>query len=259
MSIRIVVSKSENTAAPSQGKKNIFLSDKNFISVGSAKDCDITLDDLDTKTQVTIHKSKDRKYSLERNGDSAPVIINSKPVLDKDIQINNGDEILIGPYLLRFNIEFSQIEQNQKVGILAYLSPFLIIFILILEVGIIIFLPKQIGKRQIWGEEIRKERTLELVDVLRNRCNSLAEAEKDTFYVETIRLIQKELDKMAVYLRKFVNDMDAKQISLFFQDTSYFESILNKLESGEIYPEQISIDMDTHLIRILEEYGVKPL
>ena len=252
VAIRIVFIKFDENGNPLPSTKRVYQLNKDAITIGSSSQCDVCLDDH-KGIEFSIKKSSDSSYYLDKQNCDSEIKVNTSAIDRDHFSLKNGDEIQLENYGLRFCIEFSSVGRNSRVGLISRISTVLIISIVILEFSIIAILPKQVEKRQIWELEVMRQRTLDLVDSLRNRCHLLSKSGKKAFYLETVQLIQNELDKIAVYLRRYASKVEMEEISRFYKDISYFQTILNKLDTNELYPAEITLDIDAHINAIFEE------
>ena len=233
-------------------KINDQILDKKSISIGSQKKHDVCLSEF-KNVNIIIEKGDESGYLLKKKSKNEKVKINDLIIEDGETTLRNGDLIQIENYQLRFNIQFDRASHSRKIGLISYLSTALILSILIAELSILVILPKKIENLQIWSLEVVKQRTLELLDNLRYRCSHPDQVRTDPFYIETVKLLANELDKMATYLRRYEAELQTKQITELYRDISSFEQILNHLEDGSLYPQRVSLETQIYCDMIIME------
>ena len=166
--------------------------------------------------------------------------------------IRNGDEISVDTYSLKFIIQFAKVGQHRKTGFAAYFSTFLIVSLLILQAGVIVILPKKVAERQLWGLEVMRQRTIALLDVLRHRSQTPSNSIDDKFRQEMTKLIRVELDRIAIYLRKHISNLDLSRVVEFHNDLSYLEELLNGIDNKTLYPQLPTINAEQYLRDMIE-------
>ena len=233
----------------------VHYSHKDSLTIGSDKECDIFLQN-GGNVQVVISREASSSFSLRKESGNVPVKVNGEETGNESVPIKNGDTIRIGPYQLRFTIEFDRVGQHRNAGWIATLSAILILAILVFEAGVMVALPKLMAKRQLWGLEVMRQRTLELLDAMRSRCDRYSGPGYDNREGETVRLIHEELDNLAVYLRKSMSELNQEEVTAIHQDISHFEQILDDLETGILFPEKETIDTDYYIQQIILDSAV---
>ncbi len=241
MSIRIILYELNNSAEPVHETRKVHFSETDQLLIGSNKNCDLVLSDI-PDLAISIFKHADNSYHLEKKEQDVLLKINDEENLNLSFQLKNGDKIHIGQYMVHFIIEFSKASRHWNIGFVAYVSTCLIISILAVEIGIMTWLPKEIKAKQLWGLEVTRQRTLDLMDRLRIRCESSVKTMESSLDKSTLKLIIDELDDMSIYLRNYVNELDARQLTEINKDLSIYGDKVNRLEEGALFPEKERID-----------------
>ena len=252
MPIRIVLYSCDKDGEPIENSKTVYVLDKNRLTIGSEKTDDITLPKI-SPCQISILKINHSHYSVHKDTPSVPIKINEKHLRTDSSTIKNGDRIHLENYLLQFTIEFQTVDQHRNSNWMVFISAALILGILFLETGGIIFLAKHMAKRKLWGVEITRQRTVELLDGMRSQCENLADKAQDDLHREIIYLVEQELDSIAIYIRKFISDLNEDQVNEIYRDISHFEQILNDLEGGSLFPEKETINLHHYIIKLIKE------
>jgi len=121
VAIRIIVYPLDDIGCPIWDEKVIHRIDRERITCGPEKSDDLFLEHT-PDLRFSIYKSLDSDYFLERENAEISIQINKNKVDTNRIRLKNGDEIQIGTYLLFFEIEFSNVGQNDKIGLLAHFA-----------------------------------------------------------------------------------------------------------------------------------------
>ncbi len=254
MSIRIIVNTTDNDGAPVADTKSIRRFEKHRILIGSESGCDICLEGL-PGVGLSIFKDENKQFVLEKNDEAIAVRVNDDPLTAKTTVIWNGDLIFLDGYRLRFILEFQRAQFHRKTGVAAFLSTALIVGIVILESGLILAIPKQLEKRQLWGEEIVQQRMVHLLDSLRIRCTNIHEDKNDRLAAATVKLIESELNELAGSLRDRLSEVPIDQLKLVEKDLKFYENLLDQLENGTLYGKPVTIDTESVLRKLIVEHN----
>ena len=254
MSIRIFHHKLGKDGEPEADGKTVHEFPKEMLLFGSDAHNDVCMDGVPSLA-LSIFKDTNKIYQLERKDITIPIRLNDTELKVEQVPLTSGDEIRLGDHLIVFSVNFTKADQRRSVGIVSYVSALLIALILIVEMAVIVWLPKQVEGRQLWGLEVARQQSLGLMDGLRQRCReSLSDADKDAMVRETVKLILQELDEIAVYLRHNSQYMNVNQILEVKDDLLFFEDLFNRLEAGTLYPPVEVIDANRHVRRLIARY-----
>lgn len=236
------------------GRVRRFPADR--LIVGAHSNCDLSLAGI-PDIAFAICKEDGGDYVIERKDKQLPVFVNDVALANDCMPVRNGDRIRFAPYELHFMIEFERARLHRSAGVVAHAATFLIAVILILEIGVITWLPRQVQSRELWGLEITRQRTVDSLDTLRLRCNAALPQKSTPLQLETLRFVKGELDGIAGYLRAHGDDLDVGRILDVQADLEMYEEILDRLDQGTLYPPRETLDLEFHLRRMLETNGGK--
>lgn len=241
MSIRIILYELSESDEPIHETRRVHFSEKDQLLIGSNKNCDLVLSDI-PDLAISIFKHNSNSYILEKKEQDVLLKIDNEENNKTSFQLKNGDKIQISKYVIQFIIEFSKASPHWNTGLVAYVSTFLIVSILVIEIGIMTWLPKEIKAKQLWGLEVTRQRTLDLMDRFRIRCESSVKTIDSRLEKNTLKLIIEELDDMSIYLRNYVNDLNSLQLTEINRDLSIYEDTVDRLEKGSLFPDKESVD-----------------
>ncbi len=252
MSIRIILYDLNKDDEAVHESRKVYFWENDQLLIGSNKNCDLVLTNV-PDLAVLIYKHNDDSYQLEKKEKDTSLKINGVETQSKSVRLKNGDKIQINDYSVHFIIEFSKAGHNWNSGFIAFLSTFLIVAILIVEFGIITWLPREIRVKQLWGLEVTRQRTLDSMDGLRLRCESSVKTMEPGLDKNTLKLIIDELDDISIYLRDYVSKLDAGQLTEINKDLSIYSDRVNRLEQGLLFPPEERIDPQYFFKEIIEK------
>ena len=250
MVIRFILYKLDDAGEPLTETRDVRVFEKDPLLVGSNKNCDLQLSSI-PDLALAIHKNEAHDFVLEKKENPFSILINDTDFEDSSTILKSGDKLRFENYLLCFIVEFEKVEFHWNTGFIARVSTALIIAILIAECGIITWLPRQLHKKQMWGLEVTRQRTLGMMDALRIRGEHTAKELTDDIGRNTIKLVIKELDDIAIYVREYVNRLDALQLSEIQRDLMFYDDIVDRVEKGNLYPKDEVIDAEFYIKRII--------
>ncbi len=134
-------------------------------------------------------------------------------------------------------------------------TAWILVFVIIsCEVAVMLWLPKTMAAQEVWGIEVARQRTIRLLDQQRSRIRRWKfTSDADSREEMTVALVSQELDDVAQYLRNHGKYLNWRQNDEIFEDLSMYQTLLDKLEPGTLYPDAEELDVDGPLRTLLEE------
>ncbi len=220
------------------------------LVIGAGETADAQVEGWPGGDLVINHDPPSNGFVLD--GAEDDLRVNGESVAAGPAQLRSGDRLQIGErYSLRFMVRFETTGQQRRIGILPILVSAAIVTILIFQLGIGIWLPLAMKQESAMGMEISRQRTLMLLDLLRNGISTHSHEQTDETVIVTLGLVGEELDNMALYLRHYDERLDARQITQMHDDLQALYSILLQLVNKELYPPDQGIDLDAAMEKIL--------
>jgi hypothetical protein len=144
--------------------------------------------------------------------------------------------------------------QNRSTGLMGRTAWILVFVIISCEVAVMLWLPKTMAAQEVWGIEVARQRTIRLLDQQRSRIRRWKfTSDADSREEMTVALVSQELDDVAQYLRNHGKYLNWRQNDEIFEDLSMYQTLLDKLEPGTLYPDAEELDVDGPLRTLLEE------
>ncbi len=156
--------------------------------------------------------------------------------------INSGDEVRCGHWIIHFHKLMRPVPYAKSADFLATAAMVLAAVILIAEIGIVYWLPRQVRSAQHWELQITRQRVCLLVDELRI-TNVLAAARTNpdkTPVSSTIELaarksIGAQLDLLALYVRRNQDDMTRGQWRAVGEDLDIYRQALAAMDKENLF------------------------
>ncbi len=141
---------------------------------------------------------------------------------------------------------------KRRAGWLVYVSTVTIIVVLCFETFLIYLLPQKIEAARLWSAEVSRQRSEELVDSLRVRCDTMLDETQDNLYRQTVSMVTDELTEVAIYLRRNAEHLSTAQLARLHGDLVFLESLLGRIEDKTIFPSPDAIDVDARINNLLQ-------
>jgi len=125
----------------------------------------------------------------------------------------------------------------------------LVVLILVLEVGVVVWLPRRMRLAALWEEQIARQRTVMLLDALRAENNAAAPA--DDMDKEARSVLRRELDALARYLRKNEEYLTRRQWRELHDDLLGYRKAMARLSEGTAFKPISRIDLDAGVRKTL--------
>lgn len=231
-----------------------FTSAESTVVAGNGADATVMLPGL-PDTVFTISRMDDGIMVFERSQDDVPIILDGETVTDKSIHVTNGSEIDVGDYRILLTVSFDRAAYSSRNSVAVMLSAALIIIILLGELAVATWLPKQIRQSELWGTEILRQTTLQSLDNLRGRVNHHIRKNEiqDPLVVPTLKLYKKETDRLAMYVRANQSKLNVTQLKQLDQDLKTLHRQVNLLTRGKLIPPARRLDVKAAVDMILNE------
>lgn len=145
-----------------------------------------------------------------------------------------------------------RLRQSRHTARMSRFTGGLIAAILVLQCGVIGWLPRQLERHGLWGKELARERIKGAMDHLRGTLRGEWPAASDAAMAEaTRRVLEQELDRLARYLRENIDRMDDDQLAEIYNDLLLIHEILAAMEAGTLYPPMPAIRPEAPLRRLI--------
>jgi hypothetical protein len=184
-----------------------------------------------------------------------PWLVNGQPASER-CAIGNGDELGGCGRTLHFHHLLPPVPYSRRADALALLAKGLIVLILVAEVLLVAWLPRQIRMARLWEDRIAKQKAVLLVDDLRER-NHRAVAR--TPAEQTARqFVGQRLDELARRLRRYQQALSRDQLRAVTADLELYQEALTALDDGRLFKAVPALPVDAALRGVLENRPATP-
>ena len=140
------------------------------LAAGSAPDCEIALPGLPPLC-FRLRAAGGRAVTLAPTPDCPPLRVNGA-LVSGEAEARHGDRLFIGPFELLVVLRELAADRRRHTHLLPLITATLVGLILLAELGLVTWLPRQAGRVELGGLEVTRQRTLLLLDDLRLRIAS---------------------------------------------------------------------------------------
>lgn len=240
LSIRFIVYR----RAPDEGApRKLSLTDlpAGDCRLGAGPDCGVLLPDLGGQTLAVLRRGK--AFAVSASAPEPPVTVNGKPLPPGgELALRNGDRIACEPYQIHFLLQFSLPGGRRRRALLPIVTGSLIAAIILTELFLVNWLPRQVSKVEMGGEELLRQRINRLLDTQRASIDKSLDPRQRGPANAALLLVKDELNSLANYLRDHGGSMSRADLKTTFDDLAVFDGALAAIQQGRMYPPTPSLD-----------------
>ncbi len=219
------------------------------VRVGRGESCECRIDD-----EAFLAEHFRIRFPPEGKAEIAPsvgaeVYVNDR-LLEAPLRLYSGDDIRVSHWAIRFQKLYEDTRIGSGANAVAALAKILIVLILLLEIGVVGWLPYRIRRAAIWQKEIARQRNALLLDGLRYRVERNLRPENE-FAKTVMEAVGDELDSRARYLRAYEGRLTPEQRRRMFEDFRTLARILDRVENGTLLQPIPEVDVDSGVQRVL--------
>ena len=256
MSFQLHIRHNLDSAADHFAAGEVRSFDRGVVRVGSAPDADVRLgEDEGLPAHFLLLSDATRGVVCLRPEPDAPVFVGQARV-EGERELASGDEIRVGHWTFRFQRVYRRTGLARRSGLMSLTARALVVFILVMEIGVVAWLPRQARSAVFWEKEILQQRTLGLLDHLRaiNRPR-----DQETDLTRAARLtVARELDALAMYLRRYEECLTRDEWGRILADLQGYGQILDRLGRGEAFQPVPPLDVESGVTAVLKAHGALP-
>lgn len=198
------------------------------VTVGAGRQCDCRVDTPaelnDIEFSVSSGQAPDTFRILPEG--NRPVYLNAAAVTG-ETELHSGDEIRVGHFTFRFQRERASAGQGRRAGVLGRLAQALIVLILLAEISVVYWLPREFQSQQLLALQISKQDTILLVDQLRQKAREAVQpGETASLSSSAALLAGEELDRMSQFIRTHENQLTDLQWRRLRRDLALMRHVL---------------------------------
>jgi hypothetical protein len=226
------------------------------VRVGQDEECEQTLPDAQLPAVAFTLVSAGHRVRLEPepgvrlevNGEAAPA---SRELL-------SGDQVCLGDWQLYLHKTYGDPNDRRRRKGLAAFARVLVALILLAELSIVVWLPRQVASAAHRGARLAKQRTFQLLDDLRTRVRK-EKADKgggqDKLVQAARDAVAEELEHRARYVRSYQSGLSAEQCHRMYEELQALGAVLDRLQTGRLLQPIPSVDADAAVKATLHRAG----
>ncbi len=236
MSIQLVIRHNleEHEATFTPGELRTF--DAREVRIGGAAECECTVApagaDALPPVAVVLRLAGGQWTFAPVAG--VPLFLNQEPVAAPGV-LRSGDTLRCGHWTFRFHKAMRPVRYSKSADLLSAAAKVLAVLILVVEVGIVYWLPRQVRSASQWELQIARAKEKQALDDLRGR--SLGAVAKSPVEQAARKFIGSQLDTLAAYVRKNQDVMTRDQWREVGEDLDTYRRILAALDAGNPFGE----------------------
>jgi len=185
----------------------------------------------------------------------ARVFVNGHEALT-DTALQSGDEIRVEHWSLRVQKVYASAGCARHSDVLSVTARVLVAVILLLEIGAVVWLPRQLQSVTRWEEEIAKQRVFIILDALRGQNiraqRGLAPEELEAGAREAIG---EELSSLVRYIRANEERLGREDWRDLYEDVLRYQRILKRLREGQAFRPVPELDIEAGVRHLLARSG----
>jgi hypothetical protein len=231
--------------------KRTFTCPRGSASVGAAAGCDVRLPGL-AEVSFALNRDDHGDLVLARRDPAVDLRRDGQPLTDHAV-VRNGDRLQVPGYDIHVVVRFTPARQGRAAGFTPVIMATLVGLVMAAEVAVATWLPREISRRHFWGEELARQQVLTRVDVLRVGLFMLARKNRNPYVLQTVALARTEVDKLALHLRQHQGPLTPTQIRDLGQDLDRYETVLEQLRNGTLFPPETQLNLEPTVQQLLKE------
>lgn len=217
------------------------------IKIGSAPDSDLVISApsvLPFHCEIYPWAKEHRIVGVP----SAFLEINSKEVEAWPAILNDGDVLTIGEFEYKFHILHEAMKRSWKASFSSQLAIFLLAFLILFELMVIVWLPYKLKHQKEESLAAFKQDIYMTIDGLRPNTRGLSVPEKDTDGVSIKSILMVCENDLAVYLRKYGDNIDWDEARAINKDLHVLRGIVDSWDSlRSTYTKKLKISPKTFI------------
>ncbi|OGV69146.1 MAG: hypothetical protein A3K19_15520 [Lentisphaerae bacterium RIFOXYB12_FULL_65_16] len=230
--------------------------DRELVRVGSSPDADVRLGEEGCQPTLFLLLSDAAGRVVRLKSDPGACVFVGQARVEDERQLASGDEIRVGHWTFRFQRVYARAGLGRRAGLMSLTARALVVFILVMEIGGVVWLPRQMRSAMLWEEEIARQRALTLLDSLRDGNRP---SEQETEMERTAReTVGRELDALARHVRQYEEALTRDEWGRIMADLRGYEQILNRLARRQVFQPVPPLDVEGGVTAVLKAHGVLP-
>ena len=218
----------------------------NTLTFGKGQDVDVDFDN-----EITIRQEGEKLFLRTQNDCN----------VDDHIMKEGEIEIFSGSVVKSFDLSFSVIKKfelpkvTQKPDVLALFAKILIVFVLIVQVFVAIWLPQRLRQGNLFADEIAYQKTTALMDDVRiSTWKYLDDLEgKPELLTPLVKEINSILDEKAWEIRSKRSNISREYMDQLYTELLSYKKAMNMIKNNFLTDKLPEVDKEALLKTILEK------
>ncbi len=250
MSFQISIKNNIDSADNHFGASEVRTFDQPLVTVGSDPSCDCMIDEQGgaQPRHLSIVRSADGRNWTVVPEIGVELFVNAVKI-HTATPLRSGDEIRLGHWTLKLRNVYGAAKQARRADLTARFSQILLGLILLAEIGIVAWLPRQMKHASRWEAEIARQRAALLLDQLRR------EAETETgepLARDAMKTVLDQLNKLAGFIRANEESLARSQWRQIEADLGKYTEIIERLKSGAAFAPMPELQVNSVIESILD-------
>ncbi len=250
MAIQIVIrpASEEHEVAFLAGDLRQFTAARVRIGRDPGCECALSAPDLPEEAAVLTFRPLDGAW-MARPASGVEVLLNQAPLPETGAELHSGDELRCGDWKFRFHKDSRPVGYARSADALSLLAKVLIALILIVEIGMVAWLPRVVDSARMWEKQAARQRVAQTLDLLRDR-NTQAKPHSPS-EVAARKFFGDRLNALARYLRYYSDTLSRDQVRAVSEDLKTYADVLRLLNDGTPFRETTPLDADAAVKAVL--------
>jgi hypothetical protein len=226
------------------------------VRVGAGAECEHVVDEEGFPALAFTVVSVGSKLRLEP-AKGVELFVNGETATPGG-ELLSGDEIRLGHWTCHVHKCYGDGTTLRRRNGLAMLARVLVALILVAELSVVVWLPRQVSAATRRGTQLIRLRTSSLLDALRQRVRTKEQADgtaSDEVVQAARAAIAKDLDRRARYLRDYQADLSAEQCQRMHEELLAIEDTLDELKQEGLLRPIPPVDVDAAVKAALQRGG----
>jgi len=211
------------------GQNEVTRFDGSSVRVGAGASCEQVVQDAAFPELAFTIVVVDAKLEFVP-ADTPEVFINGDAA-GAARELLSGDEIRLGHWTFHIHKTYGEAGDSRRRTGLARLARLLVALVLLAELSIVVWLPRQVRAAAERGNSLSKLRTFALLDSLRRQIAAADDKgeEIDQIGLSARRAIGRDLDRRARYLRRYRDSLSSEQCLRMYRELETLATALDHL------------------------------
>lgn len=183
--------------------------------------------------------------------------VNGETATDDD-ELLSGDEVRVGHWTCHVHKTYGNPDDRRRRTGLAWATRVLVFLVMVAELSVVVWLPRQVNQAAQRGNELIRLRTFALLDALRERVRQAEQPEgaaPSPVELAVRQAVGNDLERRARYLRRYQNELSADQCRQMYRELGTLADVLDRLTTEPPLQPIPDVDADAAVKAALQRAG----